>query len=74
MSIYYNTVLCNLCYAGYVVENSDIIFIAVKPHLLDPALEDIKKTLTKNISNKLFVSILAGTTIEILEEVSCLFH
>lgn len=53
---------------GYVLENSDIIFIAVKPHLLDSAIEGIKKSLIKNVSNKLFISILAGTTLDILEE------
>ncbi|PSN30617.1 hypothetical protein C0J52_25630 [Blattella germanica] len=53
---------------GYVVEKSDIIFIAVKPHILDSAVEDIKNTLSNNFNSKLFISILAGTTLETLEE------
>ena len=64
------SVIFNFSHAGYVVENSEIIFIAVKPHLLDSALEETKKSLTKNVCNKLFVSVLAGTNLDVLEEVS----
>lgn len=53
------------------MEHSDIVFIAVKPHILDAAVENMKATLSQAISTKLFVSVLAGTTLEVLEQVGC---
>lgn len=52
-----------------VAKESDVIFLAVKPHILKGALQEIlKSNLSSQISNKLFVSILAGITISDLEE------
>ena len=53
------------------MEHSDIVFIAVKPHILDSAVENMKATLSQAISTKLFVSVIAGTTLEVLEQVGC---
>lgn len=57
---------------GYIVEESDIIFLSVKPHILPAAISDVYKTLKKpdKVQNKLFVSILAGIKLESLETVS----
>jgi pyrroline-5-carboxylate reductase len=57
---------------GFVVEHSDIVFIAVKPQILDSAVDNMKATLCQPVPAKLFVSILAGTTLEVLEKVDCL--
>ncbi|CAK9820740.1 Pyrroline-5-carboxylate reductase 2 [Anthophora plagiata] len=52
---------------GEVVDNCDIIFLAVKPNMLDSALEGIKATMTKTASNiLLFVSVLVGVTLDTL--------
>jgi hypothetical protein len=59
-------------WTGFVVEHSDIVFIAVKPQILDSAIENMKATLTQPVPSKLFVSVLAGTTLEVLEQVGCL--
>ncbi|KAI4489451.1 hypothetical protein M0802_011123 [Mischocyttarus mexicanus] len=56
---------------GEVVENSDIIFLAVKPHLLDEAIEGVIKTLNKKNRNKLYVSVLAGVTLDTLADKLC---
>lgn len=50
-----------------VASNCDIIFLTVKPHMLDDALNTIveKKGIEK-CENKLFISVLAGVTLEIL--------
>jgi pyrroline-5-carboxylate reductase len=58
-------------WAGFVVEHSDIVFIAVKPHILDAAVENMKATLSEAVATKLFVSVLAGTTLQVLEQVGC---
>lgn len=54
-----------------VVEEADIIFLAVKPHILAEAVANVYATLKNpaKITNKLFVSILAGVTLESLENV-----
>ncbi|KAJ3627167.1 hypothetical protein MTP99_014566 [Tenebrio molitor] len=52
---------------GAVVAESDIIFLAVKPHILPTAVANIYETLRKPVKGKLFVSILAGVTLEALE-------
>lgn len=59
-------------WTGFVVEQSDIVFIAVKPQILDSAIENMKATLSQPVHTKLFVSVLAGTTLEVLEKVGCL--
>ncbi|PNF31136.1 Pyrroline-5-carboxylate reductase [Cryptotermes secundus] len=56
---------------GFVVEQSDIVFIAVKPQILDSAIENMKATLSQPVHTKLFVSVLAGTTLEVLEKKLC---
>ncbi|RHW75654.1 pyrroline-5-carboxylate reductase [Colwellia sp. RSH04] len=44
------------------VEFADIIVLSVKPHFIEQVCQDISKKV--NISNKLFLSVAAGTTIE----------
>lgn len=53
---------------GEVVENSDVVFLAVKPHMLDEALNGVVKTLKKKSHNKLYVSVLAGISLDTLAE------
>lgn len=57
---------------AYIVEESDIIFLSVKPHILPAAISDVYKTLKypHKVQNKLFVSILAGIKLDSLETVS----
>ncbi|XP_022913207.2 uncharacterized protein [Onthophagus taurus] len=51
-----------------VTDKTDIIFLAVKPHILTEALDTIYKSeRCPKIKDKLFVSILAGFTIKNLE-------
>lgn len=58
-----------------VAQKSDIVFLAVKPHMLNEILDKIiNDTKTKPISNKLFVSILAGIKLKELEEVKINFE
>ncbi|CAH0553750.1 unnamed protein product [Brassicogethes aeneus] len=55
---------------GSVVDEADIIFLAVKPHILPEAIANIldyKNEKDKSYKSKLFVSILAGITIAQLE-------
>ncbi|RZB66631.1 pyrroline-5-carboxylate reductase 3 [Asbolus verrucosus] len=52
---------------GMVVTESDVIFLAVKPHVLPEAVANVYETLRKPVKGKLFVSILAGVTLEALE-------
>lgn len=56
---------------GKVAEEADVIFLAIKPHILPAAVADIYKTMNhpNKVINKLFVSILAGITLESLENV-----
>ncbi|KAI4457849.1 pyrroline-5-carboxylate reductase [Holotrichia oblita] len=52
-----------------VAANTDIIFLAVKPHILPEAVDKLRQSENfDKIKNKLFVSILAGFTIKMLEE------
>lgn len=59
---------------GRVAEEADIIFIAVKPHILPAAFANIYQTISTpdKVVNKLFVSILAGIKLESLEKV-CIY-
>lgn len=54
---------------GEVVAGADVIFLAVKPHILPTAVANIYETLKVPVKGKLFVSILAGVTLEALENV-----
>ncbi|XP_023173865.1 pyrroline-5-carboxylate reductase 1, mitochondrial [Drosophila hydei] len=53
-----------------VVEHTDIIFICVKPHMLAPCAAQLKFKYVPSAKNasKLLVSVLAGTTLNTLEE------
>ncbi|XP_030370482.1 pyrroline-5-carboxylate reductase [Scaptodrosophila lebanonensis] len=53
-----------------VVEHTDIIFICVKPHMLEPCTTALKNTYVPSAKdgNKLFISVLAGTTVKSLED------
>ncbi|XP_033226038.1 pyrroline-5-carboxylate reductase 3-like [Belonocnema kinseyi] len=51
---------------GEVVENCDVIFLAVKPHLLDSMVQDTVNTLTQTATSKLFISVLAGVPLDTL--------
>lgn len=48
-----------------IVENSDLIIIAVKPHVVSPILQEVSSKVT---CEKLFLSIAAGVTLETLEK------
>ena len=48
------------------MENSDLIIIAVKPHVVSPILQEVSGKVTRE---KLFLSIAAGVTLETLEKV-----
>lgn len=53
-----------------VAKEADVVFLAVKPHILKEALLGISKNpLADQIRDKLFISILAGITIQHLEAV-----
>ncbi|CAG9857268.1 unnamed protein product [Phyllotreta striolata] len=53
-----------------VVEQSDVIFLAVKPHVFCQAIEQIESNSDKNSTkNKLFISIIAGLTTNNVEKV-----
>ncbi|XP_046396074.1 pyrroline-5-carboxylate reductase 1, mitochondrial-like isoform X2 [Ischnura elegans] len=53
---------------GKVIEASDIVFLAVKPHILDSALHSIKVQQSYKTGTKLFVSVIAGVTLRDLEQ------
>jgi len=53
-----------------VMSNCDIIFLAVKPHILDDALSSIIESQTEKFKNKLFISVLAGISLNILHDVN----
>lgn len=50
-----------------VAEEADVIVLAVKPHILSQAL--LTMNASEKLSNKLFVSILAGFKLQTLEKV-----
>lgn len=54
-----------------VAESADIVFLAVKPHILPSVLTEISSAFIydDNIRHKLFVSVAAGVTISIMEKV-----
>ncbi|CAG9857360.1 unnamed protein product [Phyllotreta striolata] len=50
---------------GYLIETTDVIFICVKPHILQTAIDDINKTHKPDqFQSKLYISILAGVTLQ----------
>lgn len=53
-----------------VLEHSDIVFICVKPHMLTPCAAQLKYKHVPSAkdASKLVVSVLAGTSLETLEE------
>ncbi|XP_071451134.1 pyrroline-5-carboxylate reductase 1, mitochondrial-like isoform X2 [Hetaerina americana] len=53
---------------GKVVEAADIIFLTVKPHILDSALSSINVQQVRKTEAKLFVSVIAGVTLRELEQ------
>lgn len=56
---------------GETVTKSDIIFICVKPHLLGTLALEVQSSVTPDTknANKLFVSVLAGCSLNQLETV-----
>lgn len=61
---------------GVVVTKCDIIFICVKPHLLQTCASQIQSSIDKDVCNKdkVFVSVLAGCTLEQLESVCKMYQ
>lgn len=56
-----------------VVNNCDIVFLTVKPHMLDDALETFSitnKKVGEKFESKLFISVLAGVSLDTLHSVS----
>ncbi|XP_070159296.1 pyrroline-5-carboxylate reductase 1, mitochondrial isoform X2 [Polyergus mexicanus] len=50
-----------------VANNCDIIFLTVKPHMLDDALNTfVEQRAIEKFKNKLFISVLAGVSLEVL--------
>lgn len=55
---------------GKVVEESDVIFLAIKPVIFKQVMADLESNKKASVfKNKLFISILAGITLEELEKV-----
>ncbi|XP_011878601.1 PREDICTED: pyrroline-5-carboxylate reductase 1, mitochondrial [Vollenhovia emeryi] len=49
-----------------VVCNCDIVFLTVKPHMLDDALATVGRRADEKFESKLFVSVLAGVSLDVL--------
>ena len=55
---------------GIIADESDIIFLSIKPHILPEAIAQMLQTYTPaKAANKLFVSVLAGIKLEALEHI-----
>ncbi|CAG9769552.1 unnamed protein product [Ceutorhynchus assimilis] len=54
---------------GHVVQEADIIFLAMKPHVLPSAIANVYETVPLPVKSKLFVSVLAGIKLEQLNNV-----
>lgn len=54
-----------------LLDKADIIFVCVKPHILEPCAEQLWRhhIPTSKDEDKLFVSVLAGVNLRTLEEV-----
>lgn len=60
------TTTCN----GKVADEADVIFLAVKPHIIAEAIAQLLQTFTPDkAANKLFISVLAGTTLTAIENI-----
>ena len=51
----------------HVVQHSDVIVLAVKPHVVPLVLEEVNQDITRK---KLVVSVAAGVTLQRLQKVS----
>jgi len=51
-----------------VVKDADVVFLCVKPHILPSVLDKLAKNANASWSNKLFISVAAGVTIDFIEE------
>lgn len=62
----------NICRTNKeVASNSDIIFLAVKPHILPAIIEEVKEVIsidTTTKKEKIIVSVAAGVTIKFLDD------
>lgn len=56
-----------------VVQKSEVVLIAVKPHIIPIALADLKKVPDVK-ADKLFVSVAMGVTTKQLQQVRCHFR
>ncbi|KAK5650625.1 hypothetical protein RI129_001654 [Pyrocoelia pectoralis] len=55
---------------GKVADEADVIFLAVKPHIIAEAIAQLLQTFTPDrAANKLFISVLAGTTLAAIENI-----
>lgn len=55
---------------GEIADEADVIFLAVKPHILAEAVAQLLQTYTPaKATNKLFISVLAGTTLAAIEHI-----
>lgn len=54
-----------------VLDNCDVVFLAIKPHMLDNVIISmaVKQSEKKKYKGKLFISVLAGVTLDILHNV-----
>lgn len=52
-----------------VLNNCDIVFLAIKPHMLDDAINSLNANQPMKYKDKLFISVLAGVTLDILYDV-----
>lgn len=55
---------------GEVVQKSEVIFLAIKPQMLDDALRGIKIPDSRPAPGRLFISVLVGVTTDVLQSVS----
>lgn len=60
-----------LCLSWQVVENSEIVFLAVKPQFVQPMLKEVREHLTERHT---IVSIAAGKTLASLLVRPSFFH
>ncbi|KAF5282971.1 hypothetical protein FQA39_LY04842 [Lamprigera yunnana] len=55
---------------GSIVDEADIIFLSVKPHILPEAIAQMLQTYNPTkAANKLFISVIAGVKLESLENI-----
>lgn len=55
---------------GKIVDECDVIILAVKPQILPNAIANMYETVSKKHESKLFISVLVGVTLQQLENVS----